>query len=611
MQVSSAQKLEGKEISARKKVAAQLAMPQHVDVNKQLLNEYDIYPFHSLGGGKIFGGYNTLAKWIAGHRQVIIDGYSGVIWNDVTACLQQCFAEQSYKIKWIDVEQYMKSADEIQKMVTPFLGTPGSVWGTKCNIELQQFFKVNELKEVRHHDNYDITIAYGTGAGLLNWNAPVVFLDVPKNEIQYRMRASEINNLGTDVISRTSEMYKRFYFVDWVVLNTHRKAIYNKIEVIADTQWRNELNWMLKKDLDIAIEKLSHSVMRARPWFEPGAWGGQWMKERIKGLNKNEINYAWSFELIVPENGIVFESDGNLLEVPFDMLMLKKNKEMIGKHASFFGEEFPIRFDFLDTWDGGNLSIQCHPSLEYIRKNFGEHITQDETYYMLDCKNRSEVYLGFQEDIDPAAFKTALEDSQKNKVEIDIKKYVQSFVAKKHDLFLIPNGTVHSSGANNLVLEISATPYIFTFKMYDWVRLDLNGELRPINIDHAFNNLKFERKGDRVEKELISKQTVIDKGADWQLVHLPTHVHHFYDVERVEFDSTVTLNTNDSCQVLMLVEGSNVSVETADGTNATFHYAETFVIPAAAKTFTITNNGKERAKVVRAFLKENIDHWKK
>ena len=417
------------------------------------------------------------------------------------------------------------------------------------------------------------------------------------------MRAGSANNLGSDCLTESFLMYKRAYFVDWVLLNNHKKQILDKIAVIADGQWPDDINWMLKADLTAGLNKISSSFIRVRPWFEPGAWGGNWIKQHIPGVNKDVVNYAWSFELIVPENGLVFEGDGNLLEVSFDFLMFHNNRQVLGRHAEQFGDEFPIRFDFLDTFDGGNLSIQCHPSLKYIRENFGETITQDETYYILDCKENAQVYLGFQENINPDTFRDALLTSQNEGIEVNIQDFVQSHTAKKHDLFLIPNGTIHSAGANNMVLEISATPYIFTFKMYDWLRLDLDGNPRPINIEHAFNNLNFDRKGSMVEQELIAKLQVIDKGDDWQLVHLPTHSEHFYDVHRIEFDKQVSIDTNDTCHVMMLVEGESILLETADGTVHTFAYAETFVIPAAAVSYKLSNLGNKRAKVIKAFLK--------
>ena len=594
---------------ARFRKSLQDVMPYQLTSKAGKKDGYDIYPTHSLGEGRIFNGYGTLAKWMANYNCIIIDGFSGVLWNDVQTCLEEAFIQTKLRVNWVQVSQFLRPANEIAELVAPFLGERDSVWGSKTSLRLQDFFQAKGFAAVETAEEYDCTIVIGTGASLTEIDAPVVWLDVPKNEIQYRARAGAITNLGLAEADEPAHMYKQFYFIDWVVLNNYKANILDKITIQADTQWIGNINWMFARDLDSGLQQLSKTVLRVRPWFEPGAWGGQWMKERIEGLNKDEINYAWSFELIVPENGIVFESDGYLLEVPFDILMLAHHKKILGKHAGFFGTEFPIRFDFLDTWDGGNLSVQCHPSLQYIRQYFGEHITQDETYYILDCKKDAKVYLGFQQGIDPDKFKVVLQDSKANSEEITVTDYVQAHPAHKHDLFLIPNGTIHSAGADNLVLEISSTPYIFTFKMYDWLRLDLNGEPRAINIEHAYNNLQFERQGAGVKKELISKPACIESCEEYEVWHLPTHAEHFYDVHRLEFDKEINVFTNNSCNVLMLVEGTSILVKLANEVHQ-FHYAETFVIPAAVEKYTIINQGAARARVVKAFIKDSIDFLK-
>jgi mannose-6-phosphate isomerase class I len=591
------------ETDARLRKTTQYLMPAHLPKQPAVEEGYNIYPVCALGNKKIFNGYASLADWIAGQKIVRIDGYVGVFWEKLQESINLCLMEKGLTANWINTADYLKSAADIEELAAPFLGTENAVWGTRCTLTLADLYDTEKLTATTPDQNASINIIIGPGAALASWNAAILYVDLPKNELQFRMRAGTVKNLGATTLAAPFLMYKRFYFVDWVLLNNHKKVILNQIAAIADGQWPDTINWMYYADLVHGLNYISKSVIRVRPWFEPGAWGGQWIKNNIKNLNKDVVNYAWSFELIVPENGLVFESDGNLLEVSFDTLMFQNQEQVLGKHAARFGDEFPIRFDFLDTFDGGNLSIQCHPRLNYIQEHFGETITQDETYYILDCEEDATVYLGFQDDIDSASFKTVLEQSQIKGEEIEITKYVQSHPAQKHDLFLIPNGTVHSAGKGNLVLEISATPYIFTFKMYDWLRLDLDGKPRPINIDHAFNNLDFTRKGAEVEHQLISRPKVIESGSDWQIVHLPTHADHFYDVHRMEFDQQMNVQTNNCCHVLMLVEGQAVSIETADGTLQEYAYAETFVVPAAAGSYKLTNLGKSRARVIKAFLK--------
>jgi mannose-6-phosphate isomerase class I len=565
--------------------------------------EYDMYPAYPLGNGKIKHGFLHLASHLITHVNIAIDGYVGVRWDHFRNQLDQALNNQSVQAQWISVEKALRPADEIETLIEPYLGGNDPIFGTRFTGTLADFFETSDLKHEEEHSQTDMIIYYGTGAALFRDDAYLVYIDVPKNEIQYRARAGSISNLGAVQASDPAMMYKRFYFVDWVMLNAHKAEVLPNIDLYVDAQ-DPEIPAIISGDaLRQTLTEMSHSYFRVRPWFEPGPWGGQWMKERIPGLAKNVPNYAWSFEMIAPEQGIVLESDGNLLEISFDLLMAHDARAILGDHANRFGQQFPIRFDFLDTFSGGNLSVQCHPRPSYMRKHFGEDFTQDETYYILDSKPDAKVYLGFQDDIDPAQFRSVLENSFQNGMPVEIERFVKMIPSEKHCLFLIPNGTIHCSGTDNLVLEISATPYIFTFKMYDWLRLDLYGKPRPLNIQRAFDNLYFERRGQAVERDLIAKPTLLEAGNDWQVFHLPTHPSHFYDVHRLEFNTSVNVRTDGSPHLLMLVEGTCIRLETRSGKRQLFNYAETFIVPAAADSYELINEGTAPVKVVKAYLK--------
>lgn len=497
----------------------------------------------------------------------------------------------------------MKSEDETEEMTAPFSGGSDPLFGTRCDLPLESFFRMPELTALRPDPDYDVNMLIGPGASLAGWQGLIIYADLPKNEQQYRARAGRITNLGLTHPCDAATMYKRSYFIDWPVLNRHKRAILPSADIVVDAQRPDEPVWMEGRVLREALTEMSHNLFRARPWFEPGPWGGSWIKDNINGLNRDVPNYAWSFELISPENGLLLESSSLLLEVSFDCMMYIGAKEVLGDCHERFGTEFPIRFDFLDTFDGGNLSVQCHPRPDYTKKHFGENFTQEEAYYILDTKDDASVYLGFQHDTDAGEFIAALKVSAENNEPLNVDRYVQKQKAEKHDLFLIPYGTIHGSGKNNMVLEISSTPYIFTFKMYDWLRMDLSGKPRNLNIDRASENLFFDRKGEYVSDYLKSKPVLMREGIGWSQWHLPTHETHLYDVMRYSIMSSVEINTGNKCLVMNLVEGSGINVETRRGLSKKISYAETFIVPAAAETVRITNLSEGEAIIVMAFVK--------
>ncbi len=567
------------------------------------MDVYDIYPAHEVESGAMAAGFEALACQLARHNRVAIDGFVGIDWEDFRKPLDAALKALGVQAEWRSATGAMWPADVINKMVEPFLGGDDPIFGTRFTGAFTDFFDGERLVALRSASAASHTIIYGCGAALVDEDAFLVYVDLPKNELQFRSRAGVVKNLGADKPDDAKRQYKRFYFVDWPALNQHRITIVQRIAVIVDGQHPEGPSFMDGGAWRKALDQLAHGSFRARPWFEPGPWGGHWISEKIPGLASDVPNYAWSFELISPENGLVFTNGGLLLECSFDWLMAARREEVIGERGRRFGREFPIRFDYLDTMRGGNLSLQCHPRPEYIRRNFGETFTQDETYYIMDCEPGALVYLGFNEGVDPAEFHAALRESYDKAVPFDAEKYAKTLVAEKHGLYLIPNGTIHCSGTGNMVLEISATPYIFTFKMYDWMRLDLDGKPRPLNIDRAMENLYFERQGSRVEEELVSRPRVLREEAGGRLVHLPTHPEHFYDIHRFELSSAMEEQTDGSVHVMCLVEGERVLLHTPDGRTRRFHYAETFCVSAAAGSYLLETENGEAVKVVKAFLK--------
>ena len=322
-----------------------------------------------------------------------------------------------------------------------------------------------------------------------------------------------------------------------------------------------------------ALSAATSGPLRVVPFFDPGVWGGQWMKEKL-ALDPSQQNYAWCFDCVPEENSLLLEAEGGIVEIPAMDLVLMNPRELLGeKTFARFGAEFPIRFDFLDTMGGGNLSLQVHPLTGYIQDTFGMHYTQDESYYLLDAGEDAVVYLGLKTGIDPVAMMADLDSAANGEHPFDAEKYINLIPAKKHDHFAIPAGTVHCSGTNSMVLEISATPFIFTFKLWDWGRVGLDGVPRPVHLEHGGNNIQWDRDTEWVEQHLLGQVQEISRESGVLEERTGLHELEFIEVRRHWFETEASHDTDGTVNVLNLVEGDEVQVVSPTGAFAPVHGA--------------------------------------
>jgi mannose-6-phosphate isomerase class I len=536
-------------------------------------------------------GWHEILNLLDAHRdsrRIAIECYPGVqlvpLRRELVALLEPELVLQS--------AEAMLAASDIETKFAQTLGDD-PVFARTVPVELDEFFDPEKIDRVRRtaETSRGRVIAIGTGATLLlpTWDL-LIYVDVSRWEIQQRQRRGEAPSLGlANWDASPGQLYKRAFFLDWRVADRKKHELYKHVDFWIDGNLPERPAMLSGETFRAALSTVVRQPFCLVPFFDPGPWGGQWMRRQF-GLPDGPANYAWGFNCVPEENSLVLRFGKRAFELPALTLVHEHPDELLGARiVSQFGAEFPIRFDFLDTMEGGNLSLQVHPLRSYIREHFGQSYTQDESYYMLDAAPDAIVFLGLRNGIDREAMSADLRAAQQGGPAFPAEAYVNVWPARKHDHFLIPAGTIHCSGRNSMVLEISATPYIFTFKLWDWGRLGLDGRPRPIHLDHGLKNIQWDRTTNWVHDHLIDQSVLIASGEGWREEQTGLHPLEFLETRRHWFTAPVAHHTQGNLNVLSLVEGDAAIVESPVSAfpPLTVRYAETFIVPASVGPYTI------------------------
>ena len=576
---------------------------------------YDRFPTVRVPGHKVLLGYDALTRELedraealrstgAGRVVLTCETYPGVRDDEVLGALGSLCPSAL-----LDTRALFPEPSELTRRMAPFL-TEDRVFGRMCFCELEEFMDADALAEARRRvaEASGLVVISGFGAALVHPGDLLVYCDATRWEIQLRYRAGMPNyccdNAGEDVLRKI----KRGYFVEWRLADRRKADLLGRADYVVDTvdelSPRAVTGEALVDALDLAVRRPFRTV----PYFDPGVWGGQWMRERF-GLPGDAPNYAWSFDGVPEENALALAFDNAVMRVPAMDLTLLRPLSLLGEGVyARYGAEFPIRFDLLDTMGGQNLSLQVHPTTDYARRAFGMAYTQDESYYVLDAEEGASVYLGLREGVDAGEMMAALEEANAGGAPFDATRYVNRFPAHAHDHFLIPAGTIHCSGAGTMVLEISATPYLFTFKLWDWGRVGLDGRPRPVHLGHGRQVIRWDRDTGWVRRNLVGRAREVDESCGAARVEV-TGLHELEPLETRRYEiapgQRALLDTRGTLSVLNLVGGSEVTVSSPTGAfpPLVIHYVETFVVPASVGRFEVANASGGTAILMRAHVR--------
>lgn len=580
-------------------------------------SNYDKYPDIRVPGAaeQCVAGWDSVCERLreaiaargAGPCVVTVECYSGVSEAELVDGLRALAP-----VRVIRSRDAFLPGPEIDRMVAPFNGGDDPVFGRMNALRMADFMSEPEIARMAAEigqEESGLVLVLGSGASLIHPGDILVYADLARWEAQMRMRRDEISNLGVE--NRTlkwSLQYKRAYFTDWRVCDRLKRPLMDRWDFVLDTNQAGRPRMADGGAVRDGLREAARRPFRVVPFFDPAPWGGQWMKEACD-LDRGAENYGWCFDCVPEENSLLLRFGDTTMELPSINVVFQEPLALLGEQVQArFGDEFPIRFDFLDTMGGGNLSFQVHPLTAYIREHFGMSYTQDESYYILEADADATVYLGTKEGIDPDEMMADLEAAQRGEKAFDDERFINRWPARKHDHFLIPAGTCHCSGSGTMVLEISATPYIFTFKMWDWGRLGLDGLPRPINLERGSANLLPGRSTEWVRAELINRFEPVAAGDGWREERTGLHESEFIETRRHWFTKAVDHDTEGNLNVLNLVEGREAIVESPTGAFEPFvvHYAETFIVPAAVGRYTIRPHGESEGRecaTMKAFVR--------
>ena len=553
-----------------------------------------------------------------GFARIAIDGWYGTCMKEVAESLAKKLEGEGIPVKLYPIVKAYVSSEKIAEYKKTYItddpgfgyvngeGRPEDIMDKSCVEALNLSEKDNSVR-----------IVYGSGAAcewLRDAFECIVFADITREPMLWQMWDGKLVPFGSEE-AKADYMWKEYYYCDFYMLNNHKKALLDHFDYYLQAIEWDSLKLIPADVYDEVLRTLMCYPIKQVKEFQPGPWGAYRYRDlfNVPGLGCN----AWN-RLASPELAVLIDiGREEFLEMPLTSLM-KYNEALCGKELA---ENYPDLFP-MEIWlDDGyfpekqpaeriSMPIHTHPSTDYVKSHFNEPLGRYETYYIAEAYEGANTWMGFKEEANLEEWEAKCRESKNITPIENWKDYIANHVSNEGDLYLIPPGTVHGHGGNQMVLEMDTCPSVagteYSFFEYDFARKTWNdkeqtmtGKPMSMHLDHGFDNEKWCRE-DYVNRKLRATKKVTEWNKEYNRDEYSTLPQMPFKVERLHFYKRAEGTTGGKPQILTLTVGTWVEVVSKKNPEykTTINRFQSAILPASFGDFEVKNPDGGNSTVV-------------
>ncbi|MEO8411688.1 MAG: hypothetical protein ABI478_14065, partial [Propionivibrio sp.] len=416
--------------------------------------------------------------------------------------------------------------------------------------------------------------------------------------------------------------WKKYYYCDFYLLYRQKKAALASMDFYLDAVDAKALKLLPVDIYNEMIDELVKQPIKQVKILQPGPWGAYRYRDlwQVEGLECNAWNELAGIELSV----LVDVGAKAMLNIPAQNVM-QRPLQMVGEYVhKTYPDLLPLQVWLDDgyfpepvSWERSSMPIHDHPDTDYVRRNFNEPLGRYETYYVVESYKGSSTWMGYREDADLEQWERLCRQSNNVEVIPDWEDYVCRWDSNVGDLFLIPPGTTHGHGGNQMILEMDTGPsvagteysfftYDFARKTWDDTRKTMTAKPMTMHLEHSFRNQRWIRE-QRVETHHRARPITVDGNGKFRKDQYTTLPQMPFHIERIFMEQTAEADTEGRfMQIVTLTEGERVTIESIDNPRyrTTIDRLQACILPAGFGKHRYVNESGRHAMVVLIRLKD-------